>query len=154
MIQTIFCISYSNPQIFFYFMKTIERLRVFLEEQSISKNDFDKRIGASNGYIGKQIKNSASIGTDVIEKIISIFPQLNIIWLLTGEGPMLLEKEQEMTLNDPPPTYEAKSLRKLNIDEEIACLKKEIQMLEQIVALQKKVIDNYEQCHEVSAKSS
>lgn len=70
-------------------MKTITRLKEFIDYKQVSLNAFDKLIGAANGYIGKAIKNNASIGTDVIEKIISIYPDLNPGWLLTGEGGML-----------------------------------------------------------------
>jgi hypothetical protein len=34
-------------------------------------------------------KNSASIGSDVIENILRVYPQLNVVWLITGEGAML-----------------------------------------------------------------
>jgi len=77
--------------IFCTYMRTIDRLKLFIEFKGLSYNNFDKLIGGSNGYIGKQIKNLASIGSDVIEKIISIFPDLNIIWLLTGHGDMIID---------------------------------------------------------------
>lgn len=66
-------------------MKTIDRLEQFIESQYISKNSFDLKIEASNGYIGKQIKSHASIGSDVLEKIFSSFPELSPRWLLTGK---------------------------------------------------------------------
>ena len=34
-------------------------------------------------------KNNASVGSDVIENILRVYPQLNVVWLLTGEGNML-----------------------------------------------------------------
>jgi len=67
-------------------MKTIERLKQFIDYKNISLNAFDNSIGASTGYIGKQIKNKASIGTDIVEKILKIYPDLNPEWLLTGRG--------------------------------------------------------------------
>lgn len=68
--------------------KAIQRLKEFIDYKSISLNSFDVSIGASNGYIGRMIKNNASIGSDVIEKISCVFPELNLIWLITGEGDM------------------------------------------------------------------
>jgi len=70
-------------------MKIIERLNQFIDYKNISLNMFDKSIGASNGYIGKQIKNNGSIGSDLIQKIFSVYPDLNILWLMTGEGEMI-----------------------------------------------------------------
>ena len=34
-------------------------------------------------------KNNASIGSDVLESVILTYPELNIVWLLTGKGEML-----------------------------------------------------------------
>ncbi|MFN4248952.1 MAG: hypothetical protein ACK4EY_14590 [Flavipsychrobacter sp.] len=70
-------------------MKTIDRLEQFLTAKKISQAAFDAAIGAGKGYIGKQIKNSGSVGSDILEKIFRAYPELNIIWLITGTGEML-----------------------------------------------------------------
>lgn len=70
-------------------MKFIDRLVIYIETKGISLNAFDKSIGTANGYIGKQIKNSASIGADIIEKIVSVYTDLSIEWLISGKGEML-----------------------------------------------------------------
>lgn len=49
--------------------KIIDRLAYYVDSNNISYNSFDKSIGASNGYFGKQVKNKASIGSDIIEKL-------------------------------------------------------------------------------------
>ena len=71
--------------------KAIDRLQSYLKAKGVSLNSFDKSIGAANGYIGKQIRNSGSIGSDMVEKIHRIYTDLNLNWLLTGEGVMLKE---------------------------------------------------------------
>ena len=40
-------------------------------------------------------KNRASVGSDVIENILKAYPDLNVLWLLTGEGPMLKSEEKQ-----------------------------------------------------------
>ena len=65
----------------------------FIENSELSARQFYLSIGASNGYILRMKKNNASIGSDVIENIIKTYPQLNIIWLLTGKGQMLNQPE-------------------------------------------------------------
>ena len=70
-------------------MKIIERLKKYIEYKCISLNAFDKSIGSSNGYIGRQIKNEASIGGDIIEKISCIYTDLSLEWLIAGNGEML-----------------------------------------------------------------
>jgi hypothetical protein len=74
-------------------MKIISRLQQYIEYKNISLNAFDKSIDASNGYIGRQIKNQASVGGDVIEKISCVYADLNIEWLITGKGEMLTISE-------------------------------------------------------------
>ena len=70
-------------------LKTIDRLIQFITYAGLSARQFDISIGASNGYTLRMKKNSASIGSDVIENILRVYPQLNVVWLITGEGAML-----------------------------------------------------------------
>ena len=70
-------------------MKTVDRLFTFIEYCNLSARQFDLSIGASNGYSLRMRKNKASIGSDVIENIVKVYPQLNLVWLITGEGSML-----------------------------------------------------------------
>ena len=63
---------------------------------------FDMSIGVGNGYTSKQSKSGASVGSDVLERIIDTYPDLNPLWLITGKGAMILEIE---TSNEPLPDY-------------------------------------------------
>ena len=74
-------------------LKTIDRLIQFINHIDMSARQFDISIGASNGYTLRMKKNQASIGSDVIETILKVYPQLNVAWLITGEGEMLKAKE-------------------------------------------------------------
>ena len=69
--------------------KTIDRLYMFIEHSGLSARKFDLSIGAGNGYTLRMKKNHASVGSDVIETVIRTYPQLNLVWLITGEGEML-----------------------------------------------------------------
>lgn len=80
-------------------MKIIERLGEYIHFKGISLNSFDKAIGMSNGYIGKQIKNKASVGSNIIGKISCVYKDLNIEWLITGNGEMI--KQDTETPNQP-----------------------------------------------------
>ncbi|MEZ2414204.1 hypothetical protein ACA086_04515 [Muriicola sp. E247] len=80
-------------------LKTIDRLIQFINQAGLSARQFDLSIGASNGYTLRMKKNRASIGSDVIENILRIYPQLNVVWLLTGEGTMLKEKLEPLPLD-------------------------------------------------------
>jgi hypothetical protein len=65
---------------------TKSRLLEFLAYLSIGQNAFEKKVGISNGYINN-VKNS--IGSDIINKISSAYPELNTEWLVGGNGEMI-----------------------------------------------------------------
>ena len=79
--------------------KIIDRLNEYIEIKGISLNAFDKSVGASNGYIGKQIKSRGSIGGDIIEKISCTYEDLNIEWLITGRGEMTYRESPSFETN-------------------------------------------------------
>lgn len=86
-------------------IKTIDRLMQFIKHAGLSARQFDISIGASNGYTLRMSKNKASIGSDVIETILRTYPDLNVVWLLTGDGAMLKSQMDEEILdfeNLPP----------------------------------------------------
>lgn len=80
-------------------LKTIDRLIQFIKYAGLSARQFDLSIGAANGYTLRMQKNNASIGSDVLENILKVYPQLNVVWLLTGVGEMLKEGEEELILD-------------------------------------------------------
>ncbi len=63
-----------------------ERIFLFLENQSISKAEFERRAKLSNGYLNNF---KGAFGAEKLEYILTAFPNLNKVWLLTGEGEML-----------------------------------------------------------------
>lgn len=69
-------------------MKSVvkERLEDFLKFKKITKTEFGKRIGVSAAYV-TGIRRSLS--QEKISSIAREWPDLNIEWLLTGEGEML-----------------------------------------------------------------
>lgn len=77
--------------------KTINRIMLVIKHLGISARQFDISIGTANGYILRMQKNNASVGSDVIERIIQLYPQINLVWLITGEGNMLLENTKTKT---------------------------------------------------------
>lgn len=121
-------------------MKIIERLAEYIESKNISFNAFDISIGASNGYIGKQIKNKASIGGDVIEKIACIYTDISLDWLITGKGEMIRNKSNYNTshniASEPGQDYECQ-----------LCEEKEkrIDALERIIRTQGSLIDTLQE---------
>ena len=67
-----------------------ERLTSYLKLKRIPKSEFGLTIGASASYVtSMRDTERASIGNDKVERIRKHYPDLNIEWLLTGDGNML-----------------------------------------------------------------
>ncbi len=62
-----------------------ERIIQFIEKEGISKNKFYTRTGISNGTLDKK----SGITGDTILKIHKAYPDINLEWLITGEGEMV-----------------------------------------------------------------
>lgn len=67
-----------------------QRLIEYLKYKGIGQNKFEKMAGISNGYISN-IKSTPR--DEKLTRILQAAPDLNRIWLLTGDGEMLLPKE-------------------------------------------------------------
>ena len=63
-----------------------ERLTNYLAFKRINKSEFGRIIGVSTSFISSMRK---SLQPDKVSSIAKNFPDLNIQWLLTGEGDML-----------------------------------------------------------------
>lgn len=72
--------------------KTIFRIFDVIEHFGLSARQFDISIGAANGYSLRMRKNNASVGCDVIERIIKKYPKINLVWLITGKGDMFIDQ--------------------------------------------------------------
>lgn len=73
-------------------MRAIDRLILF--QQSVKdviggQNKFESYTGLSTGYISNMKKNNGGISSDVMLKLREKFSDLNLDWLITGEGEML-----------------------------------------------------------------
>jgi len=101
--------------------KAIDRLILFIKETGLSARQFDISIGTANGYTLRMHKNNASVGSDVIERIVSTYPQINLVWLITGQGDMFLDRkskqqQQEANVSDIEAIIEQKINAKLSQD--------------------------------------
>lgn len=63
-----------------------ERLREYIKTLNVSEREFCRRIGVSSSYVNN-IRQS--IQPDKMKAIGEKFPELNPMWLLTGDGEMM-----------------------------------------------------------------
>lgn len=74
------------------------RVIEYLDYKGISKYRFYKKTGLSNGFLDRP----GSIAVNNCEIIISHYPDLNINWVITGKGEMLLS---EVEIKEPTELY-------------------------------------------------
>jgi hypothetical protein len=67
-------------------MTAKERLRKFVDYKGIGRNYFEKKVGISSGYVSTK---SPAVGSEIIERIVRVYHDLNIEWLITGQGKMI-----------------------------------------------------------------
>lgn len=62
-----------------------DRIILFLKYLKLGQNNFEAKVGWSNGYIS----NTKNISADKLTSVLNEYPELNAEWLLTGNGEML-----------------------------------------------------------------
>lgn len=72
------------------------RLLTIISRMGLTKAQFEKQAGLSNGFVDKAGDNTRKSSLD---KISTAFPQINTNWLLTGEGQMLRDQFMGSSIN-------------------------------------------------------
>lgn len=83
-------------------MNIKERFVEYLKYKGIGQTAFEESAGLSRGAIAKK----SGFNADSLEKIIVSCQDLNISWLLTGSGEMLIDKNILQEVKQPPVPYE------------------------------------------------
>lgn len=74
-------------------MTVQKRLKDFIKYLNISERDFCQSIGVSHAYVSN-VKNKINASTR--EAMERAYPSLNIEWVLTGRGDMLLDAPRKV----------------------------------------------------------
>lgn len=100
-----------------------DRVLAYCRYKNIAISRFEKDANLSNGYFN-QVKKRPSL--DKLDKIGKAFDDLNLHWLLTGEGPML--KTEAPDAMQPSSSDNVEVLR-----ERIASLTEQVSLLKQVI---------------------
>lgn len=127
---------------------TKRRILQFIEYKGIGITNFFKKTGIKRGFLDTD-KLDSSVSDMFLAKIIAVFPELNIEWLLTGEGNMLRKEgviqqahnnisstiTQHQTINAPD-DYETLKKENQRLTQENSGLKdKIIQLMEEKISV-------------------
>lgn len=84
-------------------MRKIDRFDNYMKFRGLNDNKVTVQAGLAIGTIGKSRKQYRDLSDKVIDKILNTYPEINRVWLITGEGDMLNEvKSQQTDINIIP----------------------------------------------------
>ncbi|WP_452596925.1 hypothetical protein [Pontimicrobium sp. MEBiC01747] len=67
-------------------MEIVDRILEIQKEVTKSQRSFELSIGKTSGYFNVIRRNKSTPGVDLILKIIEIYPEYNLNWIMTGKG--------------------------------------------------------------------
>lgn len=127
-----------------------QRINQLIDYKKVKRNIFFDRLEVSaSNFRSKGLYSE--VGGEVIAKISSFYPDLNLDWLLTGEGAMLRDAakvSQEikgdgnyMAGNELSISGSSINELKAIIKEQKAVIKEKEELIKELLAQQKKLID-------------
>ena len=129
-------------------MKPIERISLYLQFKNISPHSFEKKSGLSNGYFSKQLRNLGSVGSDILIKIDEHYTDLNILWVLNGQGQMISTNDDASTtgefmrVDEYLNKYEVENKKMKNLEQDLEKLQVVIKDKDKIISLYEVIANN------------
>jgi repressor LexA len=75
-----------------------EKLKQYIDFKGISLYEIENKLSVGRGTISKSIKENKSIGSKILENILTIYDDINPTWLITGMGEMLKESNNKKVM--------------------------------------------------------
>lgn len=65
-----------------------QRVKLVLEDKSISVNALSKQINVAQATLNPQLRGDRTLAANIVEKILTAFPDVSAEWLMRGVGTM------------------------------------------------------------------
>ena len=65
-----------------------QRVKLVLEDKSISVNALSKQINVAQATLNPQLRGDRTLSANIVEKILTAFPDVSAEWLMRGVGTM------------------------------------------------------------------
>lgn len=92
----------------------IERINKIVEHFGITKNLLAKNSGVASSNISKMMSGEQPISDKTLGKIVEAYPEINLQWLKTGEGEMIINNSNMQQNNNSGTAMMANSSHHLN----------------------------------------
>lgn len=111
-------------------MRKIDRFLQYLDYKGITENKATVDCELSKGLIGQAKSGKSDLGNKAIEKVLSFYQDLSRVWLLTGEGSMLINAE-----NQPENRVEEKPEEKDSVERMLLLVESQSKVIESLTQL-------------------
>jgi hypothetical protein len=82
-------------------MEIINRIKIMISEMAKSERDFSIKIGVNQKTLNYYMLGKRKLSLEIIEAILSAFPEISAEWLIRGTGAMMLnETSDSIKAND------------------------------------------------------
>lgn len=81
-----------------------ERIKKFMDYKALNAADLADTIGVQRSNVSHVVNGRNNPSSSFIEKLLLTFPELNARWLITGEGEMVAQNVDELSLEKPEST--------------------------------------------------
>lgn len=76
-----------------------QRLKQFIKYKGLKQSEFSERMGFSTTILSRYVNDKHIPGPETLIDISLKFEEINLHWLLTGQGEMLLSNKEEKASN-------------------------------------------------------
>lgn len=111
-------------------MRKIDRFLQYLDYKGITENKATVDCELSKGLIGQAKSGKSDLGNKAVEKVLSFYQDLSRVWLLTGEGSMLINAE-----NQPENRVEEKPEEKDSVKRMLLLVESQSKVIESLTQL-------------------
>lgn len=72
-----------------------QRVKLVLEDKSISVNALSKQINVAQATLNPQLRGDRTLAANIVEKILAAFPDVSAEWLMRGVGTMYSNQDAD-----------------------------------------------------------
>lgn len=72
-----------------------QRVKLILEDKSISVNALSKQINVAQATLNPQLRGDRTLAANIVEKILAAFPDVSAEWLMRGIGTMYSNQDAD-----------------------------------------------------------
>ena len=75
-----------------------DRIKIWIESKGLKSSRFADKIGVNRATISHILSGRNKPSIDFLHKLISSFPDLNLNWIVSGEGFMYINDERKESI--------------------------------------------------------